>query len=487
MKGSSILLNRLWRPVLSLAAPTVVVILALWLLDILNFRAAIVAIVLAVVGTGFVVRLLLSDIAALRDYTIALSENRDVRHPKLVFGDTLIQVLASIRRLSRAGSDKAEIFVSDAKMSGLDHLPDPVLMLDSNRQIVRDNMASRDLLGGNLVGRNLAAVLRNPAVLDAVDSLLDGGVTTAEVEFDFQVPVVRYFSVRLARVAAAESQPIAVVIALHDVTEMKRADQMRSDFVANASHELRTPLSVLLGCIQTLRGSARNDPEAQEEFIGMMEGHAERMARLVDDLLSLSRIEMNEHAVPGDTIEIEEVVTRTIGALAPKAEALGMTLKTDFDETVQKVVQGDDQDLQMALQNLIDNALKYGAEGSAVTISIQLATDDQLSQLPRDMEYLAISIRDQGAGIAPEHLPRLTERFYRVDSARSRQLGGTGLGLAIVKHVVNRHRGHLHIKSVVDEGSVFTIVLPVRAGEGETSAERVSLTAADDHSPSETG
>lgn len=487
MKDSSIPLHKLWRPVLSVAAPTIVVILALWLLDILNFRAAIVAIVLAVVGTGFVVRLLLSDIAALRDYAVALSENRDARHPQLVFGDTLIQILAAIRRLSRAGNDKAEIFVNDAKLSGLDHLPDPVLMLDSDRQIVRDNTASRELLGGDLVGRNLAAVLRNPAVLDAVDSLLNGEADTADVEFDFQVPVVRYFNVRLARVAPSENQPIAVVIGLHDITEMKRADQMRSDFVANASHELRTPLSVLLGCIQTLRGSARNDPEAQEEFIGMMEGHAERMARLVDDLLSLSRIEMNEHEVPGDIIEIEEVVTRTIGALAPKAEALGMTLKTDFDETAEKKVQGDEDELHMALQNLIDNALKYGAEGSTVTITTRSATENHLSQLPRDTEYLALSIRDQGEGIAAEHLPRLTERFYRVDSARSRQLGGTGLGLAIVKHVVNRHRGHLHIASVVGEGSVFTIVLPISTHETEAPEGPIAVAAPDDHPPSETG
>jgi two-component system phosphate regulon sensor histidine kinase PhoR len=461
MKGSTILLRRLWRPVLSLAAPGIVVILALWILEFLNFRAALVATILTLVGTGFVVRLLLSDIGALRDYAIALSENSEVRHPHLVFADTLIQILAAIRRLSRTQDDRATVVQNEEKLSGLDYLPDPVLMLNSNREIVRDNIAARDLLGGELAGRNLAAVLRNPSVLDAVDSLLAGEAETAEIEFDFQVPVLRYFRVRMAGVPPMENQPIAVVIALHDVTEMKRADDMRSDFVANASHELRTPLSVLLGCLQTLSGSARDDPEAQAEFVGMMEGHAERMARLVDDLLSLSRIEMNEHAVPDDIVDMGQIVLRTIGALKPKADAQGIAIKSDFDNAQSMEVQGDEEDLQMALQNLIDNALKYGGEASAVTVSARPATEDQLSQLPRDESYLAISVRDQGEGIAAEHLPRLTERFYRVDSARSRQLGGTGLGLAIVKHVVNRHRGHLHVSSVLGEGSVFTIVLPL--------------------------
>lgn len=486
MKGSNIPIARLWRPVLSVAAPTIVVILAFWILDILNARAALVAIVLAIVGTGFVVRLLLSDIAALRDYAIALAENPQARHPQMVFGDTLIQILAAIRRLSRSDEARADARAADAEASGLDYLPDPVLMLDESRQVVRDNMAARDLLGSELIGRNLAAVLRNPAVLDAVDAVLDGEDEIVDVEFDFQVPVARYFSVRIARVVPSDNHPVAVVIALNDVTEMKRADEMRSDFVANASHELRTPLSVLLGCLQTLRGTARDDPEAQAEFVGLMEGQAERMARLVDDLLSLSRIEMNEHAVPNDTVNMEQVVRRTVGALGVRADARGMVIETDFTAAPATNVKGDEDDLQMALQNLIDNALKYGAEDSTITISVQTPSDDQLAQLPRDIEYLALSVRDRGQGIAPEHLPRLTERFYRVDSARSRQLGGTGLGLAIVKHVINRHRGNLHVSSVVEEGSVFTIVLPSAADAADTPLMLVSPPSGGSQPPSET-
>jgi two-component system phosphate regulon sensor histidine kinase PhoR len=332
-------------------------------------------------------------------------------------------------------------------------------MLDANRQVVRDNAAARELLGPSLAGRDLAAVLRNPAILEAVDAVLEGEEAIVDVEFSFQVPVERHFSARIARISDTDQQPVAVVIALHDLTVLKRAEEMRSDFVANASHELRTPISVLLGCIQTLRGSARDDPEAQAEFIGLMEGQAERMARLVDDLLSLSRIEMNEHAVPTRPVSLRQIAAQVVNDLQIKAEAQGIRIETEFSADLPDVP-GDKDDLYRALQNLVDNALKYAAEDSTVTISARPASEDQLSQLSRNARYVAVSVKDRGEGIAPQHLPRLTERFYRVDTARSRQLGGTGLGLAIVKHVVNRHRGVLLIYSVLGEGSTFTIVLP---------------------------
>jgi two-component system phosphate regulon sensor histidine kinase PhoR len=190
-----------------------------------------------------------------------------------------------------------------------------------------------------------------------------------------------------------------------------------------------------------------------------MEGQAERMARLVDDLLSLSRIEMNEHAVPTRPVSLRQIAAQVVNDLQIKAEAQGIRIETEFSADLPDVP-GDKDDLYRALQNLVDNALKYAAEDSTVTISARPASEDQLSQLSRNARYVAVSVKDRGEGIAPQHLPRLTERFYRVDTARSRQLGGTGLGLAIVKHVVNRHRGVLLIYSVLGEGSTFTIVLP---------------------------
>jgi two-component system phosphate regulon sensor histidine kinase PhoR len=244
---------------------------------------------------------------------------------------------------------------------------------------------------------------------------------------------------------------------------------MRSDFIANASHELRTPISVLLGCIQTLRGSARDDPEAQAEFFGLMQTQAERMSRLVDDLLSLSRIELNEHTLPSEQVDVPHIVRQVVEALAFNAQARGIRIETDFPGEL-PTIPGDPDELSQVFQNLIDNAVKYGAEDSIVRITARVARDDIPPSLPGESACLAIAIRDHGEGIPPEHLPRLTERFYRVDTARSRELGGTGLGLAIVKHVVNRHRGALTIDSEPGEGSIFTVFLPAAGVKSEPAA-----------------
>src|SRR5690606_10211416 len=219
MLGSAIPFRRLWRPTLAMAAPTVVVLLALWALGDLPARAAIVAILLSVIGTGFIVRILLTDLRTIGDYVTAVATNPDARRPRLVFGETLIRLVAGIRQLGRTGQVAGQ--ARAGATPALDHLPDPVLMLDVNRQVGADNQAARDLLGPVLAGRDLAAVLRNPAILEAVDSVLDGEEAILDVEFSFQVPVERYFSARIARISDAGRQPIAVVIALHDTTVLK--------------------------------------------------------------------------------------------------------------------------------------------------------------------------------------------------------------------------------------------------------------------------
>jgi len=225
---------------------------------------------------------------------------------------------------------------------------------------------------------------------------------------------------------------------------------MRADFVANVSHELRTPLSSLLGFVETLRGPARDDKEAQEKFLTIMHEQAERMSRLIEDLLSLSRIEMDEHTRPRGRVDVRHVLGNVKDMLSMKAAARRMRIELQIPEATAPLP-GDADQLTQVFQNLIDNALKYGREGTAVEVTVSGPAEGELS----------VSVSDQGEGIAPEHLPRLTERFYRVDAARSRQLGGTGLGLAIVKHIVNRHRGHLSVESTRGEGSRFTVTLPV--------------------------
>jgi two-component system phosphate regulon sensor histidine kinase PhoR len=261
----------------------------------------------------------------------------------------------------------------------------------------------------------------------------------------------------------------AALIVLRDLTKAQRVEQMRADFVANASHELRTPLASLTGFIDTLRGHAKDDPEAQERFLGIMSEQATRMRRLIDDLLSLTRIELNEHVRPAGSVNVGDVVEEVANALAPQATAANIQIEIVEPQSLPNVA-GDREELFQVFQNLVDNAIKYGKPQTVVTL--ELGTRRAAPGEPGPSPAVFVAVRDKGEGIAREHLPRLTERFYRVDVRRSRAIGGTGLGLAIVKHIVNRHRGRLVIESKLGEGSTFTVYLPLatEAGVGDMPA-----------------
>jgi two-component system phosphate regulon sensor histidine kinase PhoR len=283
------------------------------------------------------------------------------------------------------------------------------------------------------------------------------------VEFTLAAPVERQLRARFARIDHPSLDGAVAVVTLHDVTELKRAEQMRADFIANASHELKTPLATLTGFIETLRGPARDDAEARERFLAIMDGQATRMTRLVEDLLSLSRIELNEHVLPQGRVALAPLLQHLAEALELRAGerdmSIVLTLPADLPD-----VQGDRDELAQVFQNLLDNAIKYGRLGTEISVSATTAARRPASAGRGSAAFVAVAIKDRGDGIPREHLPRLTERFYRVDTARSREMGGTGLGLAIVKHIVNRHRGFLDIESTSGEGSVFTVSLRPHAG-----------------------
>jgi two-component system phosphate regulon sensor histidine kinase PhoR len=250
-----------------------------------------------------------------------------------------------------------------------------------------------------------------------------------------------------------------------DLSSIRRAEQMRVDFVANVSHELRTPLATLLGFIETLQGPARDDAEARDRFLEIMKAQGNRMSRLVNDLLSLSRIETNEHKPPSERVALGPVLEGVKATLDLEARRKDMTVRLDAEAGLPAVIGAEDELAQVA-QNLLDNAIKYGRPGTEITVTARLAERLPASFPggpgggPGGAAAVAIAVRDRGDGIPPEHIPRLTERFYRVDTARSRELGGTGLGLAIVKHIVSRHRGALTIQSTPGDGSVFTVFIP---------------------------
>ncbi len=356
-------------------------------------------------------------------------------------------------------------------------IPDPVMLLDPERKVVEANRAAKELLGAGITGSHVAMHVRHPDFLEAVNKALKGG-ESSRFEHTIAKPAERTFTVNVTLVGnnasdqsipdmneiSDEQEPFFyVLISLHDITQNKLAERMRADFVANASHELRTPLSSLVGFIETLRGSAINDPEAAQRFLEIMSKDAGRMQSLIEDLLSLSRIEQERHLKPTDKVDLEKLIASVGKSVSPALAKRGMTVKFDFPDDI-PAVRGDQNQLFQVFQNLIDNAGKYARTDSAVTISAE-----QVSRLPdRGGGAVIVSIKDEGGGIAPEHIPRLTERFYRVDTVRSRQMGGTGLGLAIVKHIVTRHQGTFSIDSELGVGTTVKIGLPLYTEEKES-------------------
>lgn len=337
---------------------------------------------------------------------------------------------------------------SEASERVLDAAPEPLIVIDIRQSVSHANRAAELAFGGELTGRALVEVIRSPDLLDAVEEVLSGRENEATVDLELGDAARRAFRAIVGRLEQVGVGGEAAVIAFQDLTAIRKLEAMRADFVANASHELRTPLTSLVGFIETLEGAAENDAEARKRFLAIMREQANRMTRLVEDLLSLSRIEMEEHAPPGATNDLEMLVRAVAEGLAPVAEARKAKVAIDIEAGVPAVA-GEPDLLQQVFRNLIENAIKYGPEGGTVTIQGVVRGGG-----------VRIAVADQGDGIPNEHIPRLTERFYRVDVARSRTMGGTGLGLAIVKHILNRCGGTLSIVSRKGEGSTFTVELP---------------------------
>lgn len=345
------------------------------------------------------------------------------------------------------GEGAARVFETNHGNGGppdlLEMIEHPLLVVDGKRRVELANGAARKLLGEHIVGQDIRLALRSPAVAAL---LTDGAPPGTRVDlFDVGGENQRW---ELLADPAGDRQ----VVRLIDRTALRAAERMRVDFVANASHELRTPLATLIGFIETLEGAAAEDEGARRRFLGIMRGEAQRMIRLVDDLMSLSRIESEKHSAPTDPVDLVAVVEEVRATLGRKLAEGERTVAIDAPADLPKVAGDRDQLLQL-LYNLVSNAIKYGRKGTPITVTVQ--RDGQ--------SMLRLSVKDEGDGIAPEHLPRLTERFYRVDPSRSRSIGGTGLGLAIVKHIVERHRGQLLIDSEPGAGTRVTALLPAAA------------------------
>jgi two-component system phosphate regulon sensor histidine kinase PhoR len=338
-------------------------------------------------------------------------------------------------------------------------LPQPVIALDAQGDVLAANAPARAVAPALRAREPVSLALRVPEVLEAIRRAIASDVPQ-RVEFVERVPLDRWYEAIVVPVAlpvrSAQSSTRLVLVTLDDLTPLRRVEEMRADFIANASHELRTPLAALSAFIETLQGPARDDPEARAKFLSIMQAQATRMARLINDLLSLSRIELNAHLRPDKRVDLCGIVRQVVDGL----QTLARDREVDINVAAaaeQINVLGDRDELLRVFENLIENALKYAASGKRIDVA--LSADSARGEAK-------VAIRDYGPGIAPEHLPRLTERFYRVDVADSRAQGGTGLGLALAKHILNRHGGRLTIESVLGQGATFTAVLPL-AGSGK--------------------
>ncbi|HEX2366900.1 MAG TPA: ATP-binding protein [Bradyrhizobium sp.] len=350
------------------------------------------------------------------------------------------------------GTNPVEAAAVSAVVAGM---PDPAVLLDRAGRVIHLNAAAAQLAPALRRNELAQFALRSPEIITALREAIATSEPRRATYLD-HVPVDRWMELIITPVPVPSTfggTERCMLMTFHDQTPLRRVEEMRADFVANASHELRTPLAALSGFIDTLQGPAKDDVKARERFLGIMHAQATRMARLIDDLLSLSRVELSAHVRPDTTVDIVPIIRQVADGLEPLARERQVAVEIDLPDG-QVLIAGDREELLRLFENLIENALKYGASGGKVIVSLISAMSGE------GTPEIRVMVRDFGPGIAPEHLPRLTERFYRVDVGDSRAQGGTGLGLSLVKHILNRHRGRLLIESVPKQGAIFTACFP---------------------------
>jgi two-component system phosphate regulon sensor histidine kinase PhoR len=440
------------RAFLTLLAISGVPVLALVVLAAIGAAtpggAAIAIAVIVLVATGLAL-LWGRDLAVLSDTVRRLGEDQPTTETPALPG--FERLGREIERLSRRLAERSAMLAQlrRADEAIVERLPDPLIVLAADRSVRRANSAATTMLGADL-----PAVLRHPVLRAAIDRAFTQG-SPHSVELSLPAPMAREVQATVVPMDPPLADGGRAVVVLSDRSRERAIERMRADFAANASHELRTPLASLIGFIDTLRGPAKDDPPAQQRFLDIMAEQAARMTRLIDDMLSLSRVELMEHQAPAERIDLVALLQRQVAGFEPRLAERRVTLDASLTPSLPPVL-GDADQLAQVAQNLLDNALKYGRDDGTIRVMVAMAQGARWPARPG----LVLSVADQGQGIPREHLPRLTERFYRVDKGRSRAVGGTGLGLAIVKHIINRHRGLLAIESEEGTGTTVSVWLP---------------------------
>ena len=435
--------------VFSVALVPIAAFLVMAAAGLANYWAAVAGIVLTLIGTGIFSLLWSRDLALLTSAVQRLQTGAPP--PADTPGPTLMEPLAlEIARLGRTLAARAARIEQDrlADTLILERLPDPLVVLRADQSVSRQNKVATMTFGVDL-----PAVLRHPALLEAFDQAMASEEPRA-ASLTIPAPIARELQATVVPMSPPLQDGGRAVVILSDRTRERSVERAHADFVANVSHELRTPLASLIGFTETLLGPAENDPPARKRFLGIMAEQGARMNRLIDDLLSLSRIEMAEHQTPSDPVDLRLLLPRIVAGFEPRLgkAKLEVTIAPDT-----RVVPGDADQIAQVLNNLLENAVKYGKEGGTVRLTAKPADGRRWPTRPG----VVIEVADNGPGIPRAAIPRVTERFYRVDKGRSRAAGGTGLGLAIVKHITNRHRGQLLIESEEGLGTTISVWLPV--------------------------
>jgi len=451
-------LGRLLLGAAAMAGVPLLALAGLWISGTAAGSGVLVAGLCVLAAAMLLSAIWLSDLARLTD-TLRRVAADDPPAPTPPLLPPVEEIARGIERLSVAMRERGALVgrLVRADAGIVERLPDPLIVLGADRAPLRANGAARTTFG-----TDMAAVLRHPVLRGATERAFQTGEPQTASLY-LPVPVERELALSVIPMDPPLADGGRAVVVLSDRTRERAVERMRADFVTNASHELRTPLASLIGFIDTLRGPAADDPDAQKRFLGIMAEQAARMNRLIDDLLSLSRIELSEHEAPRTQADLADLARRAAAGFEPRVADRGITLDCVPDAGL-RPVPGDPDQLMQVLSNLLENAMKYGREKGLVRLSITPAEPG--GRWP-SRPGVVIAVADDGPGIAREHLPRLTERFYRVDKGRSRGVGGTGLGLAIVKHIVNRHRGQLAIDSTEGQGTTVSVWLP--ATEPETT------------------
>ena len=409
------------------------------------------------------------ELQQMRHYITQMSHGSDVSSQKLVLEeDESKEIINAVNAMHKFWSDKTDLLQAQnlSDVAVLDTLPDPLIMLNENGEISGANLAAKAMFGKGIRKKSIDKVISSNNFIEAVNRILRGETEAESLIFYISQPIDQKLYAHIKKLPYVSQSNATAVISIYDLTKAMKIEKMQSDFVANASHELRTPLAIISGFIETLQTTAKNDPSAQDKFLSIMKEQAEYMSALIENLLSLSKIELMQDNIPTEKTNIIKVVNEVAEALSMKAQQSKTSLQV-VNETDITEITADYHQIKQVVQNLTDNAIKYGTPNNDILIKLESVDSIPPTQGLKIQEgqALAISITNKGPKISDDKLARLTERFYRMQEHKDKNIKGTGLGLAIAKQIIVRHRGNLTVKSNSYTGTTFTIYLPLHLGE----------------------